>query len=457
MTHRRNYKKKKERSNKRKQYETQLRTIIRKHGNDIWIPNHHNTTRSVNIPTHSWYNSNKRSKRGRKNRSIHVPNITKYPKHVIRCKKVILYPNQKQHRLFLMWMDGHIKMYNETLKFIKTHRFNKTKPSYSWKNLRTNYLKHIRDDIIAKIGIKAHMLDGAIKSACTAYKSAFSNLRNGNITHFRIRYTKRSKPSKILYIESQYFDKNKSTFCAGTMGEIIKSYNNFDLSDIKNIYKTECTLHYNAGANRFTLLIPLKENMTPTKNKKIVSIDPGIRTFLTGISENHVVEIGNNLYERTAKELKKIDNINNSKVGRCKKSKYVKKKFEKIKNRIIDMHWKSIKYLTKNYSTILIGKWSTKRIVCNETSILSPMLKRVTSMLSFYKYLQRLKYKCNKYRLNLILVHEGYTSVLCSRCGNKHLSLNGNKRYCCEKCGLKIDRDVNGARNIMVKGMRANE
>ena len=451
--HKRNYGRRKKRKKMRNYYKNQLIDDIQnKDFNDIWLPNKYNTSRSLNIPSHSWFNIFKKNKRRNRNRYIDIPDNTNYKETSIKCKKVIIYPNDEQRETLLRWMSGYTKMYNETLRLIKKNMFNGIKISYNWKKLRTHYLKQTKVVIMNRYGIKSHMLDGAIKSACSSYKSALTNLRNGHITHFRIRYLKDTKPSRVLDIEKQYFAKNKSTFCSKELGDTIKTYNNFDLSEIKNKYGSECKLHYNKKINRFTLLVPLKEKTESNKRNNLVSIDPGIRTYLTGISENHIVEIGTNLYDITKKELDKIDKMNISDKNDTIKKKYENKKYEKIKNRIVDLHWKSIKYLTNNYGTILIGKWSTKNIVNKKTSVLSPMLKRVSSMLAFYKFMEKLKYKCNHYRIHFIKVHEGYTSVLCSNCGNEHRSLGGKKRYKCNACKMNLDRDINGARNIYIKG-----
>jgi len=52
----------------------------------------------------------------------------------------------------------------------------------------------------------------------------------------------------------------------------------------------------------------------------------------------------------------------------------------------------------------------------------------------------------------LRLVNERYTSKTCARCGGIHPRLGGNKRYVCPhpNCRLRIDRDVNAARNMLL-------
>ena len=76
------------------------------------------------------------------------------------------------------------------------------------------------------------------------------------------------------------------------------------------------------------------------------------------------------------------------------------------------------------------------------------MTKRIMLQLSFYKFLQKLKYKCKQYRVFLSVVPEDLTTQLCSRCGNKKIDIDGAKQYNCNQCNLKIDRDINSCRNI---------
>ena len=183
---------------------------------------------------------------------------------------------------------------------------------------------------------------------------------------------------------------------------------------------------------------------------ELIGIDLGLRTFSTCLTKNEVINIGDiknsRLESLINKKIKLIKFKNNKKIRKYKKS--VNKR---IKGLIDELHWKSIKFLTDNYKNILIGDLSTKGIVCNNNSVLKEYNKQLAYALSFYKYRERLKYKCFINNSNYIKVNERYTSKVCSICGEFKDDLGSSKIYECKNCKSILDRDVNGCRNIILK------
>jgi putative transposase len=149
----------------------------------------------------------------------------------------------------------------------------------------------------------------------------------------------------------------------------------------------------------------------------------------------------------------KHSTIKNSK----RKRRYINIIKERMKNQVNDSHWKIINYLTNTYKTILIGKWSTKSIISNKKSILCNMDKRVIQKLSFYQFIEKLKYKCLIKSVDLKLVDEHYTSKVCTNCSNFYKDLKGEEIYNCTKCNIKIKRDYNGSRNIFLKSIKLQD
>ena len=85
---------------------------------------------------------------------------------------------------------------------------------------------------------------------------------------------------------------------------------------------------------------------------------------------------------------------------------------------------------------------------------ISKITKRIASAMRLYSFKQRLKYKCSVNNVSYGEINEWNTSKMCSVCGNIHENLGSNKIYGCEKCKTKMNRDINGARNIHIKAIK---
>ena len=71
---------------------------------------------------------------------------------------------------------------------------------------------------------------------------------------------------------------------------------------------------------------------------------------------------------------------------------------------------------------------------------------------SFYSFRKKLEYACKVNNKKLCIVNEAYTSKTCCNCGVLN-DVQGSEVYKCKDCGLIVDRDVNGALNIMIKNI----
>ena len=71
---------------------------------------------------------------------------------------------------------------------------------------------------------------------------------------------------------------------------------------------------------------------------------------------------------------------------------------------------------------------------------------------SHYRFRQRLLNKSREYPwCSIIICDEAYTSKTCGECGFIHNKLGGSKVFDCPQCGEVQDRDMNGARNILLR------
>ena len=229
------------------------------------------------------------------------------------------------------------------------------------------------------------------------------------------------------------------------------------------IYKSKDSKYY---------LIMTKNNKKETyENKRhIVSLDPGVRTFQTCYDPSGlIVEAGTIIKTKLETIIKQIDKhevIINDKLNKSKRRKNYKKKkikkYKKIINIVDNMHNQLSSYLTKNYNNILVPQLPVKKLVRkwdkkqNEEPqkrkrVINSSTSRIMNYLSFDKFLMKLKSLCSFRNNKLFIVDESYTSKTCGCCGNIKTDLGGSKTYKCDICNLELDRDYNGARNILLK------
>jgi transposase len=74
--------------------------------------------------------------------------------------------------------------------------------------------------------------------------------------------------------------------------------------------------------------------------------------------------------------------------------------------------------------------------------------------LSHYSFQQRLLSKSEEYtNCKVHIVDESYTSKTCGKCGEINTTLGSSKLFICgnTSCRTELDRDCNGARNILIK------
>lgn len=426
-------------------------SCIKKNSDKIWLPS---DIKYKNVINDTWFQINRFSNRKIKNKII-FENENEYPDEVYTCKKVELKLTDIQKTIFNKWFDANTFFYNYATKFIKKYYAKHKKMLLNFRLLRDNYLKPIKHKIVEdsqiesikkNTKIKVNILDRAIKLVCTNIKSSMTNFRNGNIKKFRIRYLRYNSKKRIMEIEPTYFRDN--TICKTIFGNIKAEYNNkpFNLNIIREIYKSACKLQFNDG--KYYLFVPKCIETVKNENKReFIAIDPGVRTFLTCITDNEVIKVEHN--DKFENYLERLDNTEKitKKSKQKKKQKLYRRKIENLRD---ELHWKIINYMTNKYRNILIGDMSVKKIISTDNN-LHLMTKRVATSLCLFKFKQRLENKCLAQKINYKEIDESYTTKICSRCGWRNETIGGSKIFNCLECKQSYDRDVNACRGILLK------
>jgi len=209
--------------------------------------------------------------------------------------------------------------------------------------------------------------------------------------------------------------------------------------------------------NGYYIEVPNKLVIKEFPNKKsIVALDPGVRTFNAFYSPQQCGELGkganDTLFKIQKRKYALQSKLKNEKNSRKRKGikRALARKEKRIKNLVNELHWKSANYLTKNFEKIIIPVFKVKEMT---QGTLNRSTKRQMCDLSHYKFRMRLLYKAKQNGSSVMVCTEEYTSKTCTACGVIHAKLEGNKIFKCPSCKIVVDRDINGARNIMIKAL----
>lgn len=467
-----------------------------------FIPNEENNTFTKSQFDISWFDLE--SKIYHLHDNINIENKIIDEIKIITSKNIKLTFNKIQKQILLKWFESARLVYNATIYYFK---HNKLCSFFTARKEVKKMLPEYINSFNEKYYVPCLIIDNAINDVCKAYKSTLALLKKGEITHFKLKYKKYTKDKQSIVLEKTTFNTNINCFYPtifkknildfefksveklinslenkelyinflNLVTERYKKYIDLNLKSSSSILKENITcdsrLSYNRLNDTFILHIP-KEQVINSFEKKdnVCAIDPGNKTFLTIFDpEGKTFKICNrdnnlkfnlmkNIIKR--KEIHKYINskftnnlLNKNKEEYIKSKSKIKKYYNRltlrIQNIVKELHYKSANFLCKNYSTIILGKLSVQGITSKEGKLQSNE-KLYSYTISHDKFRTILKQKALKYGSTVHIVCEGNTSKTCGVCGTVK-EIKNNRIYNCEICKSVIDRDINGARNILIK------
>ena len=377
---------------------------------------------------------------------------------------------------------------------INTIEFRKILPIDKESILKDEYLKKF-------INIPYDLKNEAIEHAIIAYKTNVCSVVNGTKKNFELKERNINQafenkhfdlPFDFLDIKNSYINICKNGILAQYRDSIENERNDNKKNKILNTNnwcklslskrsitiineqytKDKCFFKICKSKNsKYYLIMTKNSQKEKYENKKnIISLDPGVRTFQTCYDPTGIIIESGTLVkskiESIIKDIDKCEVIINDPINKTKRRKNNKKKkikkYKKISNIVDNIHNQLSSYLTKNYNNILVPQLPVKKLVRkwdnkkNEepklvNRVINSITSRIMNYLSFNKFLIKLKSLCSLRNTKLFIVDEIYTSKTCGRCGYIKTDLGSNKTYKCNDCNLEIDRDYNGARNILLK------
>jgi hypothetical protein len=167
-------------------------------------------------------------------------------------------------------------------------------------------------------------------------------------------------------------------------------------------------------------------------------------------------QIKNIVSDKLLEKLNRYNMKHNDKNSKIKVRNYRKRtisKYDMKKSNLIDeLHWKTITDIIKTNDFIFYGDIKSHNIVKHKSN---HILNKNTNDLKFYKFKQRLREKAKEKNKVVYLVNESFTTQTCSTCGNINKLVGSSEIYKCKNkdCKIQIGRDINAAKNILMKGI----
>ena len=187
-----------------------------------------------------------------------------------------------------------------------------------------------------------------------------------------------------------------------------------------------------------------------TRTGKSVGFDFGLKTFLTAsdgrkISSPLFFAQNSKLIAKANKNLShKVKDSNNRRKAKLNLARLHKK----LANRRKDFHFKLARKLCLEYEKICIEDLNMKAM--------QRLWGRKISDLAFSDFVKILKHQATKFKVAIIEVDRFFaSSQICSCCSHKNSATKDLKirEWICPKCGVKHDRDLNAAKNILNFGL----
>lgn len=299
------------------------------------------------------------------------------------------------------------------------------------------------------------------------FKAAWTNRARGNIDHFRMGFQSKRKSGYVLGIEKAVRFVPPPAGAAGkgslvVLPETVGAVRFFEKpppgSFAGGVPGAECKLQRDAFGD-FWLLVPVTRAVRPPDPAvaaKVLAIDPGIRTPFCCYSPDGRVALEGREMKAAIEEVQRRVATTDRRIAAAtshdekrRLRMHRRRLFRRYENVRDDAHWKLIRRMTAQNGTVLLPHLETSRL-CGGLRAKS---NREMFGISHYKFLERMRQKCEEMSATLVVADESYTTKTCGRCGTLNDRVGTSEVFACvdAACGLRCHRDLHAARNIYLR------
>ena len=349
---------------------------------------------------------------------------------VQRSRKIRVYPNKEQKYILNKWFGCARFVYNQTVDYLK-----QPNTKASWMSVKKPII-----DALPKWSrsVPYQIKSIAVKECCNAVTNAKNKYKSTGIFQ-NVHYRSKKLGDFSIYIpESSVTEKG---FYTRLLGDMFSS---------ECLWRPNHDCQFKLENGRYFLCIPRDVAVKRPENQRLsaCALDCGVRTFQTVFSKELILKVGERDFQRIFRYCYALDKL----VSRKKKEKSNKfnKAMQRIRWKVRDLideiHNKLALTLCRMFDVIYIPTFEIQGMVCK----LRHKISRAMLGWAHYRFKKKLKSKAEEYSCKVVDCTEEYTSKTCGNCGEIS-SIGGKEVWTCKHCGCVHDRDVNGARNILLK------
>ena len=367
-----------------------------------------------------------------------------------RSRRIRVYPAKAQRQTLRLWFDAARWCYNETIARLK-----RTGEAANWKAIKTDIIHAVPDRLKAA---PYQVRSIGVRDACRAVSEVRRRnrklkadkdhgLRLEDDWH-QAKFRSRKAPRQGCFIPASAVTE---------FGAYYTLLGKLRMSERLPADHGDSRLTRHNGQYHLVVTCPAQRCVSETQ-ARVVALDPGIRSFLTWLSETDAGHIAPGAFGKIQRLCAHLDNLlSRAKLERrrfAKRHKYqaVNRMRVRIGNLVDELHHQAARWLVDNFDIILLPAFETSDMVQRGARKLRSKSARSLLTYGHCRFQQFLAWKAWQSGKDVILVNEAYTSK--TRSWNGEIIPNlGGRRVVAGSDGVRVNRDINGARGIFLRAL----
>ncbi len=357
-----------------------------------------------------------------------------------RAYKFRIYPDAKRQKEIDERLILAQQFYNKILeKSIASYRNGKTKPTMAQFN---KFAREIIQEDKRYLKLYSQTRCEIEFRLMKAYQNFFRRIREGNRRAGFPRFRSKDRYKSITYPQDNgSFSIRKDRLRVSRIGTMRIELHRKVEGTIKTLaIKRE-------GGNYYAVFTAINDIKVPeVKDINPVGIDLGLDSFVA-MSDGTKIEkpkFAKKAEKHIARWQRIVAKRHKGSKRRGSAKLKLQKKWEDVVNQSNDFaHKLSMKLVNSGYTSFAIEDLHIQNMIRNHR------LAQSIHNASWNRFINMLSYKAESAGMKVIKVDARNTSKECSKCGNIMDMPLSIREYNCNRCGMRLDRDLNASINIL--------